>query len=475
MGNAGGKVDKTKLNGVQRAAVDGSVREMERVLSKTPSTIETMDADGRLPIHWAALGGNLDVLMYLAARGSSVAAPDDVAGSCPLHIAVSVGHVGMVEWLLNFPHHDAGDEGDVVFDVNALDWDHQSALHFAAYSGSNLMVELLLAAGASLELPDREGRTPLMWAVYNGHLECVQFLAAAGGNLNATDTFGRSAAIYAAHRGHADILRDLIARGADIMLTDAQDQRPIDHALFSDAQDCIAILAPLQAPSTQGLDTIDPNHHHIHRKGNGKGKGKGKGKRKGKRKGKEEADDSSSSSSSSASSASSASSSSCAAQGHGGSGKRREKRMLEEARAEIERLSAELAVARKSTPGSHGEEEGGSVAGSTGLGPNKLMKQRLVDLTVEARELSQALDRERQARRAAEQRVQELEEVIVYAKEHGNDPSLVDMSEFLGVTVDENGLERYLNLAYDHHMFDVVGGGGGGDTDGVQRPKQAWL
>ena len=148
--------------------------------------------------------------------------------------------------------------------------------------------------------------------------------------------------------------------------------------------------------------------------------------------------------------------------------------MLEEARAEIERLSAELAVARKSTPGS--QSEGGSMGGSvgsTGLGPNKLMKQRLVDLTVEARELSQALDREREARRAAEQRVQDLEEVLAYAKEHGNDPSLVNMSEFLGFTVDENGLEHYLNLAYDHVVPGP--GPGTGDADGVGRPKQAWL
>lgn len=64
----------------------------------------------------------------------------------------------------------------------------RSALHWAALSGTDEIVTLLLRNGASIDLPDKlEGLTPLHYAAYYGHIKITRLLVNGGASLTALD------------------------------------------------------------------------------------------------------------------------------------------------------------------------------------------------------------------------------------------------------------------------------------------------
>jgi ankyrin repeat protein len=65
-------------------------------------------------------------------------------------------------------------------------------LLYAARDGRLAAAERLVAAGASLELPDANGISPLLMAALNNKLDVARLLVAKGANVNADDFWGRT-------------------------------------------------------------------------------------------------------------------------------------------------------------------------------------------------------------------------------------------------------------------------------------------
>ncbi|KAG8231416.1 hypothetical protein J437_LFUL012426 [Ladona fulva] len=59
-----------------------------------------LDINERMPIHWAALGGHLEIVEYLVGLNSPVDPRDD-SGATPLLLASSAGKVPVVKYLLS--------------------------------------------------------------------------------------------------------------------------------------------------------------------------------------------------------------------------------------------------------------------------------------------------------------------------------------------------------------------------------------
>ncbi|KAI9454762.1 ankyrin repeat-containing domain protein [Lactarius psammicola] len=59
---------------------------LRSLVSEDATSVNTVDADSRTPLHWAASGGHLDVITYLLANGAEVDKIDD-SGWTALHIA----------------------------------------------------------------------------------------------------------------------------------------------------------------------------------------------------------------------------------------------------------------------------------------------------------------------------------------------------------------------------------------------------
>uniref|UniRef100_A0A671NE87 Ankyrin repeat domain 50-like n=1 Tax=Sinocyclocheilus anshuiensis TaxID=1608454 RepID=A0A671NE87_9TELE len=129
--------------------------------------------------------------------------------------AAYMGHKEAVEILLN-----AG------ANLNLADGDGRTALSVAALCvpsaaggrGHGEVVSLLLERGANPEHKDTDGMTPLLLASYEGHEEVVELLLEAGADV---DEKGRSPLILAAQEGHCSTVRLLLDR-----------KSPIDHRAY---------------------------------------------------------------------------------------------------------------------------------------------------------------------------------------------------------------------------------------------------
>lgn len=103
-------------------------------------------------------------------------------------------------------------------DVNEVQGDGMTALHWAASRGNIAATRMLVSAGARLDPLTRNGNyTPLHLAAQNGRAETVRALLAAGANVNArTSSGGASALHFAASSGDAATVEALIEKGAPV-------------------------------------------------------------------------------------------------------------------------------------------------------------------------------------------------------------------------------------------------------------------
>lgn len=107
-------------------------------------------------------------------------------------------------------------------DVNGMEADGTTPLHWAAHYGDTATVEALIAAGARVNATNRYGVAPLWLAATNGYAAVVGFLlrhGAAAETVRADS--GETVLMIAAQGGHVTVLQHLLARGANPNAKDA--------------------------------------------------------------------------------------------------------------------------------------------------------------------------------------------------------------------------------------------------------------
>jgi ankyrin repeat protein len=119
------------------------------------------DVSGRVPLHYAALFGDLPRAQELVDRGNDLQILDH-AGQTPLHYAAQGGSVAVAALLLS--------KG---VEVDAEDMDGNTALWHATLRtrGEGPIVQLLLGHGADPHHENREGRSPARLAKALGGVE----------------------------------------------------------------------------------------------------------------------------------------------------------------------------------------------------------------------------------------------------------------------------------------------------------------
>ncbi|XP_076450296.1 palmitoyltransferase ZDHHC17-like [Babylonia areolata] len=107
------------------------------------------------------------------------------------------------------------------FDVNQMDKENVSLLHWAAINNRIDIVKYFIAKGAVVDrLGGDLNSTPLHWATRQGHLNMVVLLIAYGADPSVRDGEGYSCIHLAAQFGHTAIVAYLIAKGQDVDLPD---------------------------------------------------------------------------------------------------------------------------------------------------------------------------------------------------------------------------------------------------------------
>lgn len=93
--------------------------------------------------------------------------------------------------------------------VNRPEW---TALHYAAASGSNEIVQMLLEKHAYIDAESPNKTTPIMMAAYGGHIWTVKLLLDEGADATLRNERGMTAIDFAAKAGHQEIVEGLTYR-----------------------------------------------------------------------------------------------------------------------------------------------------------------------------------------------------------------------------------------------------------------------
>jgi ankyrin repeat protein len=101
-------------------------------------------------------------------------------------------------------------------DVKAVQPDGATALHWAAYWSDRDTLDLLIAAGSSVDAQNDYGATPLWAACANRHGGIVERLLEAGANPNLRLRSGETLLMRCTHTGDPAAVRALVSHGAEI-------------------------------------------------------------------------------------------------------------------------------------------------------------------------------------------------------------------------------------------------------------------
>ena len=144
---------------------------LEIILSKKPARIHLMDSDGRIPLHYAASMGYIEVVCYLLDKCNSCAIERDKQGFYSLHLASDGGHVEVINKLLDYCLDQL---------ENIVDRGGQNILHIAAASGKLDVVNYILGIPKLRKMminqKDANGNTPLHLASHGCHPRIVHVL-----------------------------------------------------------------------------------------------------------------------------------------------------------------------------------------------------------------------------------------------------------------------------------------------------------
>jgi ankyrin repeat protein len=195
-------------------------------------------------IQKAVLGGSLDIVKLLIAKGARLDAKDEY-GSLLVH----AGTGEMADYLIR-----AG------LDVNAVEADGATLLLRAAEEKEPDLLKAALAAGAKIEVVNASGCTALHLAAAGGDIESVRLLLAAGAKVDALANNWQPLH-SAADSGHEEIVRMLLAAGAKIDADSGDGWQPIHLAADGGHDKTLKLLLQAGAkPDVEMAEGWQPIH-----------------------------------------------------------------------------------------------------------------------------------------------------------------------------------------------------------------------
>ena len=178
---------------------------LEQELLRCPSSVNSVDANGRTPLSWAAQRGMVDTVKTLLRYGAD---PNiySLQGHSPLHYAAEARDPSCLQPLLDYGA-----------DVNQCDIDGQTAIHYAAQHRSNVAYfRPLIEANCNPNKPTQWDMTPLNVMIVRGFAESLPYLLDNGADMNLKAQDQAPPVFWAVQYNNTQALSILQERGADL-------------------------------------------------------------------------------------------------------------------------------------------------------------------------------------------------------------------------------------------------------------------
>lgn len=196
--NAKSKVGLTPLH---LAAESGHKELVGLLVANYKATVDALTLEKKTALHLAAEKGRLEVCKHLLELRADICALDN-KGQTPLHYAAQNDHSQVVAVFLKH-------KPDVMMQQNA---EGSTCVHIAAMKGSVAVIKELLKcnpSGITTARNKRKFATPLLLAASGGHKVVVEVLIAHGASASDEDADGMTVLHLAAKFGHVDVLEVL--------------------------------------------------------------------------------------------------------------------------------------------------------------------------------------------------------------------------------------------------------------------------
>jgi ankyrin repeat protein/mono/diheme cytochrome c family protein len=216
------------------ASVIAAVREhhranLEALISADPALATSTDAGGSTPLHHAAGFGSLESLTFLLDKGANVNARNR-RGSTPLFWAI----------------HDEAKVRLLIArgaTINVKQVEGRSPVYLASVLGSgNAVLRLLLENGGNPNVPTLNGLTALSGAALRGDVDAMRLLLDKGADVDAKNGAGATALMAAAANGSAAAVRLLLDKGADVHVRTKLGETALGNAAGAGVAETVAML-----------------------------------------------------------------------------------------------------------------------------------------------------------------------------------------------------------------------------------------
>jgi len=182
--------------------------------------------------------GKLKNVKKLIGQGADLSylgqcAQPHVKYSCSaLYSAILAGHMEVAKELLK--------KGKSLNLLNAKN--KETALMAAVKKNNEKLVDLLVDAGADVNIENKKGVTPLILASWEGNLNILKKLVSGGADVNHADNKGQTSLMDAAEKGHSDIVSGYWALGVDVDAKNAKGETAFELALREGHQEIYLFL-----------------------------------------------------------------------------------------------------------------------------------------------------------------------------------------------------------------------------------------
>ncbi|RZS90538.1 ankyrin repeat domain-containing protein [Aquimarina brevivitae] len=207
-----------------------------KLLFKSGADINLTDTNKDSALNWATYYGHVQIMNYLISKGADYTAKSKHGTA--LDVALRLWHndsvIEVFRPYYTSKKHIKGERKLIEyvsqrqFDKIINKWNTTISfdlkdnlgiplLQYAVQSNHKKLTQFLITNGATIDILNPVGQTPLAWAARKGHLEMVELLLEAGADPNKTDsTFQLTPLIAAAIKGDTEIGKLLLQNNANL-------------------------------------------------------------------------------------------------------------------------------------------------------------------------------------------------------------------------------------------------------------------